>query len=281
MHILIRSIFFSLIATTVLAQHPCTATTTPPAETIRINKLIIESSTLPAPDRKQLTHLLQQQSYTESELRAGGSGAPDIEEHVMQALRERGYFKAQASNVSFTPQPGSKAVDVTVKVEPGPQYRLGQIRFENVTVFSSNQLRQLVPLQSGDLFNATEFSKSLDALRNLYSTRGYVDMVLNPVPRIDESRHVINLVLSLDEGKPYNFGQLSLEGVEPHAGAAKALLATWKPLEGKPYNSLELQKWFDANRPTWHASPDRWQAISSLEQFESRVVNITLKQPCW
>lgn len=281
MHILIRSIFFSLIATTVLAQHPCTATTTSPAETVRINKLIIESSTLPEPDHRQLTHLLQQQSYTEPELRAGGSGAPDIEEHVMQALRERGYFKAHASNVSFTPQPGSKAVDVTVKVEPGPQYRLGQIRFENVTVFSSNQLRQLVPLQSGDLFNATEFSKSLDALRNLYSTRGYVDMVLNPVPRIDESRHVINLVLSLDEGKPYNFGQLSLEGVEPHAGAAKALLATWKPLEGKPYNSLELQKWFDANRPTWRASPDRWQAISSSEQFESRVVNITLKQPCW
>src|SRR5271154_1720597 len=280
MHILIRSIFFSLIATTVLAQHPCT-TTTPPAETVRINKLIIESSTLPEPDRKQLTHLFRQTSYSEPELQAGGIGAPDIEEHIRQALRDRGYFKAQASNVSFTPQPGSKAVDVTVKVEPGPQYRLGEIRFENATVFSSNQLRQLIPMQEGDLFNATEFSKSIDALRNLYSTRGYVNMVLNPVPRIDESRHVINLVLSVDEGKPYNFGQLYLEGVEPHAGAAEALMASWKPLEGKPYNSLELQKWFDANRSTWHAGPDRWQAISPSEQFESRVVNITLKQPCW
>ena len=136
-------------------------------------------------------------------------------------------------------------------------------------------------MQEGDLFNATEFSKSIDALRNLYSTRGYVNMVLNPVPRIDESRHVIDLVLSVDEGKPYNFGQLYLEGVEPHAGAAEALMASWKPLEGKPYNSLELQKWFDANRSTWHAGPDRWQAISPSEQFESRVVNITLKQPCW
>lgn len=280
MHILIRSIFFSLIAATVLAQHPCT-NPRPPAETVRINKLIIESSTLPELDRQQLAHLFQQTSYSKPELQAGGSGAPDVEEHVRQALRDRGYFNAQASNVSFTPQPGGKAVDVNVKVEPGPQYRLGKIRFENATVFSSKQLRQLIPMQEGDLFNPTEFSKSMDNLRSLYGTRGYVDMVLNPMPEIDESRHVINLVLSLDEGKPYNFGQLSLEGVEPHAGAAKALLASWKPLEGKPYNSLELQKWFDANRTRWHASPDRWQAISPSEQFESRVVNITLKQPCW
>jgi outer membrane protein assembly factor BamA len=280
MHILIRSILLSLIATTVLAQRPCAATTTP-QETIRINELIIESSTLPETDRKQLTHLLQQQSYTEPELQAGGSGVPEIEERVRQALRERGYFKAQTSQVSFTPLAGSKAVDVTVKVEPGPQYRLGEIRFENVAIFSSNQLRELIPLQEGDLFNATEFSKSLDALREIYSTRGYVNMVLNPVPRIDESRHVIDLVLSLDEGKPFNFGHLSLEGVEPKVGAAKALMASWKPLEGKPYNSLELQKWFDANRATWHASPDRWQAISPSEQPESHVVNITLKQPCW
>ncbi len=269
MHTLIRSILFTLICNTALAQHPCTTTT--PEETVRINKLIVESNTLPEPDRQQLAQSLQQKSYAE----------PEIEERVRQALRNRGFFKAQINGISFTPRTRDKGVDVTVKVEPGLQYRLGEIRFENETIFSSDQLRQLFPLQKGDIFNATEFSKSLDKVRKLYATRGYVDMVINPVPIVDDRRHVIALVLSMDEGKPYNFGQLSLEGVEPQVGAAKALMASWKPLEGKPYNSLELQTWFDANRSTWHAGPEPWKAISSSPQPDSHIVNITLKQPCW
>jgi outer membrane translocation and assembly module TamA len=271
MHTALKPILFSFIASAALGQHPCTADT--PQETVRIHKLIVESNTLPQVDRERLTHLLEQKSYPR----------PEIADRVEMALRDHGYFKAviRDSDVSFAPQAGNKAVDVTVKVEPGPQYRLGEIRFDNGTVFSSNQLRQLLPLQEGDLFNTTQFSKSLDALRKLYGTRGYIDTVVNPVPEIDDRHHIIDLVLSIDEGKPYNFGQLSLEGAEPHAGAAKALMASWKPLEGRPYNSLELQKWFDANRATWHAGPESWKAISSSQQPEFHAVNITLKQPCW
>ena len=269
MHTSIKPILIWLLTAAALGQPPCP--NTKPVETVRIHNFVVLSKTLPALDREQLVHLFQQKSYPELE----------IEERVRQALRDRGYFKAQTNDISFTPEAGSKAVDVTVKVEPGPQYRLGQIRFENATVFSSDQLRKLVPLQEGDLFNVTEFSKSLDALRSLYATRGYVDMVLNPVSRTDESRHVIDLTLELDEGKPYTFGHLSLEGVEPNVGAANALMASWKPLEGKPFNSLELQKWFDANRSTWHAGPDHWKAINSSSQPDSHVVNVTLKQPCW
>ena len=37
------------------------------------------------------------------------------------------------------------------------------------------------------------------------------------------------------------FGKFDLEGVEPHAGAGKALLNSRITLEGKQYNPLELQ----------------------------------------
>ncbi len=269
MHTSIRPILFGFIATAALGQSPCPGTK--PVETVRIRNFVVLSKTLPSLDREQLVHLFQQKSYPE----------PEIDSRVRQALRELGYFRPQTSDISFTPKAGSEIVDVTIKVEPGPQYRLGEIRFENATVFSSDQLRKLIALQEDDLFNATQFSKGMENMRSLYATRGYVDMVLNPVPIIDESRHVIDLTLSLDEGKPYNFGDLSLEGVEPNVGAAKALMSSWKPLEGKPYNSLELQKWFEANRSTWHAGSESWKAINPSEQPESHVVNITLKQPCW
>jgi hypothetical protein len=146
-----------------------------------------------------------------------------------------------------------------------------------VSIFPPAQLRDLFLLRSGDLFNATKFSRGLDNLRKLYGTRGYIDCVVNPVPRIDESLRTIDLVLELDEGKPYDFGQLYLEGVEPHPGAGKALLNSWKPLEGKRYNPLELQHWLLANHVDWKVDT-RFSDTRTVLDPESHVVNVTLTQ---
>ena len=145
--------------------------------------------------------------------------------------------------------------NVTVKVNPGAQYFLGEIHFLRATVFSPNQLRNVFSHRKGDdLFDATKFSAGLDHLRELSGTRGYVNTVANPVVTTDESRGTIDLVLEVDEGQAYDFGRLYLEGVEPHSGAGKALLNSWKPLEGRRYNPVELQHWLLANHFDWKVS---------------------------
>jgi outer membrane translocation and assembly module TamA len=72
----------------------------------------------------------------------------EISERIRQALRDLGHFKAQIddSDISFTPQSERRTVDVTVKVEPGAQYRLGEISFQNARIFSANQLRNAFPM---------------------------------------------------------------------------------------------------------------------------------------
>jgi outer membrane protein assembly factor BamA len=168
--------------------------------------------------------------------------------------------------------------DVTVKVKAGVQYRLDEIHFRRATVFSLDQLRSVFSLRQGDLFSPTRFSEGLDDLRKLYGTRGYVDMVASPVASIDESRRIIDLVLEVDEGQPFDFGKLYLEGVEPHPGAGKALLDLWKPLEGKRYNPVELQHWLLANHFDWTVSALASDSIKTTEDPLSRVVNVTLTQ---
>ena len=114
-------------------------------------------------------------------------------------------------------------------------------------------------------------------MRKLYETRGYVNMVANPVPSIDESRRIIDLVLDVDEGEAYDFGRLYLEGVEPHAGAGKALLDSWKPLEGKRFNSLELERWLQANHSEWKVGTQApW--IKMVPDWRSKAVDVTLTQ---
>jgi len=272
MHILITSLLFAFLANAGLGQQPCS---TMSADNILINKLVVESNSLPDEDRKQIIRLFQQKTYLQ----------PEIGVRIETALKNLGYFKAVVNEptVSFiTQQAGRKIADVTVKVNQGAQYRLREIQIQNATVFPSIQLQKLFHLQRGEFANITKLREGLENLRNLYATRGYVNFVAVPEAVVNESRRTIDLVVSVDEGKPFNFGQLYLEGVEPYAGAGKALKDSWKLLEGKRYNSLELRRWFLANRSTWHAGPQFSQSISTSQDSKSNAVNITLSQwlPC-
>jgi hypothetical protein len=265
MHMLVRVLVVSLVANAGLGQ-PC------PNELercVRINRLVIESKSLPVADRERIVRLFQQKKYAEGE----------IVERIRQALRDVGYFKAVVDEPTFAyPTKGRGIANVTVKMEPGVQYRLGEIRFRRATVFPAAQLRDVFSQRNGDLFNPTEFSRGLDALRKLYGTRGYVNMVANPVPSTDESRRIIDLVLDVDEGEAYDFGRLYLQGVEPHPGAGRALLDSWKPLEGKRFNSLELERWLQANHSEWKVGTQVSEWTKMAQDWRSKAVDVTLTQ---
>lgn len=50
---------------------------------------------------------------------------------------------------------------------------------------------------------------------------------MGAIPKIEtnEARRTITLSMDIDEGKPWDFGCLLLEGPEPYAGAGKVLIA--------------------------------------------------------
>jgi Surface antigen variable number repeat len=264
MHMLVRFLVASFLATAALGQ----SRPAEPVNKVRISKLVIESNSLPAAEREQIIRSFQQKTYFQ----------PEIGERIRQALQDMGYFKAAVDEPTFPfpPQVEEKGIaNVTVKVEPGTQYRLGQIRFEKATVFPSAQLRDLFALRNGEPFSRTAFIKGLESMRKLYETKGYVNFVATPVPMFEESRRTIDMVIDIDEGKPFNFGQLLLEGVEPHAGAANALKDSWKPLMGKRYNSLELQNWLLTHHADWKVSPDSVKLVMDAGPL---IVNVKLTQ---
>ena len=68
---------------------------------------------------------------------------------------------------------------------------------------------------------------------------------------IDKTRHVVDIIIVINEGRPVSFGSLRLEGMEPFAGAGRSLLASWKDMQGKLYNPEALKQWLAANTSGW------------------------------
>ena len=193
--------------------------------------------------RQNIVHAFQGRTYNVDELA----------ERVRSKLRESGFELAEV-NLARVSRPRhaqySCDADITFQIHAGDQYRLAGVTFtvdSGKPVFTSTQLRSEFHMEDGAIFNATAIGKSLENLKDLYGSAGYPNFGAIPKPIYDNSRHTISLAIDIDQGFPVIFGKLFMEGIEPRAGAAQQLLASWRELEGKRYNSQLLREWLKNN----------------------------------
>jgi outer membrane protein assembly factor BamA len=187
-----------------------------------IDSVKIDSSTqLPRADRNRLLSWLQRQQF-----KAQDDWLDLAENRVREAWRDQGYFKAQVTAEYKTTKSNStyQEVRVSFHVQPGEQYRLQDIRFQNsdphVTLaFPSDQLRQLISLNDGNIFSSSAIRNGLDDLKNLYASRGYIDFVATPKTQLNEAMRQIAVTLVLDSGSQFRVAKMDFAGGYPDAQA--------------------------------------------------------------
>jgi outer membrane protein insertion porin family len=147
-------------------------------------------------------------------------------ERVRMAYQQKGYFKAIVEDpktklrdthsiihIPLIQKGRGKVVDITMPIVEGDRYRLGTITFEhNKAVRNEKALRGLFPMKDGDIFNTDNVRKGLENLRKAYGELGYINFTSVPDTRIDEDKKIINLVIDVDEGKPFYVRRIEFQG---------------------------------------------------------------------
>lgn len=120
-------------------------------------------------------------------------------------LQDNGYFKAavKPSTEQLSDKHGTHQFVITFDIDAGPHYRAGQIGFKNNHVLSAEELRSMFNLASGDIFSPAKIRQGLERMRSAYLKRRYLNFTPIPDDSIDESRHVISVVIDCDEGKQF------------------------------------------------------------------------------
>ena len=148
-------------------------------------------------------------------------------ERVRAEFQNRGYFKVVVQDakaeIHDTGRPGfhipllmkgpGKSVDITIPIEEGDQYRLGEITFNgNKEVTNVKALRSLFPMKDGDIFSREKVAKGLDNLRNAYRELGHINFTSIPNTTFDEDKKLVNLSIDLDEGKKFYVRRIEFAG---------------------------------------------------------------------
>lgn len=134
-------------------------------------------------------------------------------ETLRKFYRDNGYLDAVIDEdlVEFDFD-GDDEVDIIITVSEGKLYYLGEMTVDNNTVFTSDELLGMVKLEPGDEFSPQGVDDAATAIRDYYTSRGYLDSRVQAerVPNMETRR--IDLVFRVRESERFYLESIRVEG---------------------------------------------------------------------
>jgi len=124
---------------------------------------------------------------------------------------EISYFDGKAGFLKKKPVKWMKLV---VPVTEGDQYRVGEVKFDGLTVFKEEAVRPIFKLQTGDVYRESHLKKAYEKLQEAYGAQGYFQWTGYTERKPDAARKVVDLVLHMEEDKRYYVGRIRFTGNE-------------------------------------------------------------------
>ena len=161
--------------------------------------------------QKNVFRILKRSKYIEADYKE------DLQS-VVDKYKEKGYRDARVVSDTLTTN-DNNTISLSIGVEEGEKYYYGSINFLGNTIYSDDQLNQVLKIRKGDTYNGIELEKRIadnsdpDAfdLTNLYQNNGYLFSTITPV-EVSTDGNIIDMEIRVTEGKPAYFKNISVSG---------------------------------------------------------------------
>jgi outer membrane protein insertion porin family len=120
-------------------------------------------------------------------------------------VRSKGYLQAKFSEPKKEVR--GQALVISMHLDEGKLYRMGQISIEGARAVSDQQVRAMIELQSGQVANGELLSKNLyEDLKKVYGELGYIQYTAEITPEfesISPNEGVVNFKIEIEEGRRF------------------------------------------------------------------------------
>jgi outer membrane protein insertion porin family len=111
-----------------------------------------------------------------------------------------------------------QGLKIVIPIDEGRQYRAGQIKVEDNTEFTADEIKSVVGLKQGDVIKGySVVNKGIENLKKLYGSRGYIQFNANFLPDFhddpnDPAHGTADITFTMEEGKQYALHRLEFIG---------------------------------------------------------------------
>jgi len=171
------------------------------------------------------------------------SMAEEAAERARAAYQDLGYFKVQVHGKAESVVTNPPQYDIMIQIRSvGEQYRLGDLNIVKAASFPTQQLRDLFPIQRGEIFSRERIAKGLEELRRIYGSQGYINFTSVPETQFDDANGTVDLNIDVDEGKQFRVRSVQVLGLDSEAEARVSGDIELKP--GDVYSSEAWERSF-------------------------------------
>lgn len=141
--------------------------------------------------------------------------------HLVDKYKEKGYRDARVIADTTAYNPKTNRIAINIDVEEGNKYYIGDIRFIGNTVYTNNQLKNVLGIDKGEVYNGVLLNKRIqdssnpDAydLTNQYQNNGYLFSNITPV-EVKTANDTIDFEIRITEGPIARFNNITVRGNE-------------------------------------------------------------------
>ena len=162
-------------------------------------------------------------------------------ELVRQFYLKNGYADAQVVSATADLDPSGQGFFITMTVEEGQQYTVGEVTIESaIAAIDGESLRSLILTTPGEIYNAAEVDKSVEAMTLSVSEGGFAFAQVRPRADRDPVNRTINLAYGIEEGQRIYIERINIVGnirTDDHVIRREFRLA-----EGDAFNRLLVSR---------------------------------------
>jgi outer membrane protein insertion porin family len=164
---------------------------------------------------------------------------------------------------------------VTIPVQEGKQFRMGELSIKGDTVFPPEALRKLYEIKSGKTYNYAAVENGNEAVRNLYQSRGYIYSYTNQVLVERKDRpDTVDVSVDVYEGDRFRLGRIEFSGNTKTQD--KVLRREFRLLEGTWMNmGMFKRSVFKVNQLGYFKLKE--DPVEFKFDDENKLVNVLLK----
>ncbi len=154
---------------------------------------------------------------------------------------DRGYLRFDISSTQVTISPDKRDINVTINVDEGEQYKVGDIAISgnNLSV-TEEQLKKLLVMAPGDIYSRKLMTQSNSAIVDRLGEDGYAFADVNVIPDIDDTSNTVGLNLNVNPGKRVYVRRITFTG--QNRTRDEVLRREMRQMEGSRFSPLALTR---------------------------------------
>lgn len=153
---------------------------------------------------------------------------------------DNGFLDIAVDQPEVVIDPQRKRLKVVIRVEEGPQYRIGELTIKGNTLFSEADLRSVLKSQVGGTFSREVLQRDVVAATDRYAERGYLFAEVVPLSDIQPARGTVSIALEISEGRQAYINRIEITGNVRTRD--KVLRREIRLVEGDVFSSARLQQ---------------------------------------